>query len=206
MAEEASSSVETTNTETTETQPEVVRSFSQADVDRIVKERLARAKAEPPADYEELKAAKAKLDELEAANSTELEKAQKRLADMERKTADAEARAQENLLRAQVVAEAARKNVVDPDAAVALLDRSLIEFDQDGSPKNIAQAMDSLLEAKPYLVAASGGTRGSADQGARQQGGPKQLARSELQHMTPEQISKAVDEGRADSLLSGASS
>jgi len=180
------------------------RTFTQADVDRIVKDRLARAKAAPPADYEDLKAAKARLDELETANATELEKAQKRAADLERQASDATARAQEALLRSSVVAEAARKNVIDPDAAVALLDRSAIEFDADGNPTNIADAMDSLLKAKPYLT---GGSRaGSADLGARGGDGKGQLSRDALKNMTPEQIVKARKDGSLDALMRGETS
>lgn len=180
------------------------RTFTQADVDRIVKDRLARAKSAPPADYEELKAAKARLDELETANATELEKAQKRAADLERQASDATARAQEALLRSSVVAEAARKNVIDPDAAVALLDRSAIEFDADGNPTNIADAMDSLLKAKPYLT--GGATRGSADLGARGGDGKGQLSRDALKNMTPEQIVKARKDGSLDALMRGETS
>ena len=54
------------------------RTFTQEQVDNIVKERLARAKATPPADYEELKAKAAKYDELEEAKKTELEKVTER--------------------------------------------------------------------------------------------------------------------------------
>jgi len=50
------------------------RTFTQEQVDSIVKERLARAKATPPADYDELKAKAARLDEIEDAQKTELER------------------------------------------------------------------------------------------------------------------------------------
>ena len=51
------------------------RTFTQADVDRIVQERLARAKSTPPADYDDLKAKAAKYDELAEANKSDLERA-----------------------------------------------------------------------------------------------------------------------------------
>ena len=53
------------------TQP---KTFTQEQVDSIVKERLARAKATPPADYDELKAKAARLDEIEDAQKSELER------------------------------------------------------------------------------------------------------------------------------------
>ena len=50
------------------------KTFTQEQVDKIVQERLKRAKSEKPADYDELKAKAAKLDELEDAQKSELER------------------------------------------------------------------------------------------------------------------------------------
>lgn len=55
--------------------PTEAKTFTQEQVNRMIQERLARAKSEPPADYEDLKAKAARLDELEAANKSDLEKA-----------------------------------------------------------------------------------------------------------------------------------
>lgn len=63
---------------TPETTPTPDKSFSQEDVERIVKERISTAKkkeAEKFADYDDLKAAAARLAELEGSNKSELEKA-----------------------------------------------------------------------------------------------------------------------------------
>lgn len=48
------------------------KTFTQAEVDAIIKKRLARA--EKPSDYDELKAKAAKYDELEEANKSELQR------------------------------------------------------------------------------------------------------------------------------------
>lgn len=177
------------------------KTFTQAELDKIVQERLARAKAEPPADYEDLKAAKAKLDELEAANATELEKATKRAEEAEQKAAKAETAAKETRLTSAILAEASKadRKVVDPDAVLTLLDRSKLELDADGNPTNIAAAVDSLLEAKPYL--AGGGTRvvGDVDQGAR--GGDKVTQLQSTEGMSAEQIAEAVAKGELDEYL-----
>lgn len=182
------------------------KTFTQADVDRIVQDRVARVKNTPPEDYEELKAAKQRLTEIEEANATELEKAQKRAEEAERNAQAAAERLKETTLRSAIVAEAAKKKIVDPDAAVALLDRSKLELDADGTPTNIADAMDALLEAKPYLLAASqGGTRGNADQGAREGGNGAVEQLTSTEGMTAEQIAKAVSEGRLNDYLSTSS-
>jgi len=137
---------------------------------------------------------------IEEANKTELEKQTARADKAEADALKATERVKESTLRSAIIAEAAKRQVVDPDAAVALLDRSSLELDDSGNPTNISKAMDSLLKSKPYLV---GAAKGDADQGART-GGADQLGREALKTMTPEEITKATREGRFNHLLTGA--
>lgn len=181
--------------------PPAERTYTTDDVNRIVQDRLARQK-EKFSDYDDLKAKAAKFDEVEQQQKTELERANERAATLERDLAEATAARQDSLLRAAVISEAAKRSVHDPDAALALVDRSLLEFADDGTPSNIADAMDSLLKAKPYLVS-GGATRGSADFGARGEPGKGQLGSEALKTMTPEQIVKARRDGRFDALAKG---
>jgi hypothetical protein len=182
------------------------KKFTQADMDRVVQERLARDRKDRPSDEEitELREAKRKLDEQEAANATELEKAQKRAEKAEADAAAALATAKETRLRSAILAEAAKadRKVVDPDAVLTLLDRSKLELDTDGNPTNIAAAMDELLADKTYLVGSGGngrGANGNADQGARTNNGVEQLASTD--GMSPEEIAKAVTDGRLNDYL-----
>lgn len=177
------------------------KTFTQAQLDAIVKDRVAREKAKT-SDYDELKKAAEKLAELEAADASEAERLQAQVAQLEKDLEAARGGAKETSFRAAVIAEAAKRNLRDPDAAVALIDRNLIEYDDDGAPKqaDIVTAMDSLLERADYLLPATGG-RGNADQGARGGSTVKQVTRDELQAMTPEQRVKARQEGRLDELL-----
>lgn len=178
------------------------RTFTQAELDRIVQDRLARQKSQF-ANYDELKAKASKFDELEQQNKTELEKANERAAQLEREHAEALQQLQDSRLRTAVVTEAAKRNVVDPDAALALLDRANLEFGDDGTPTNIADAMDQLLKARPYLVG-GGRPAGTADLGARGGAvGQGQLTRDDLKTMTPQQIVQARKEGRLSDAVKG---
>jgi DNA repair ATPase RecN len=51
------------------------KTFTQEQVNRMIQERVARVKHEEPADYAELKAKAARLDEIEEANKSDLQKA-----------------------------------------------------------------------------------------------------------------------------------
>lgn len=172
--------------------------FTKSDVDRLVRERTARER-QKFGDYDDLKAKAAELDKIREGEQSELEKAQARAEAAEQREKEAAQRARETSLRASVIAEAAKRNVVDPDAAYALLDRAALEADDDGNPTNLEDVFDVLLESKPYLVGQKGGS--SADQGARGGSAKGQISRDALVSMSPEQIVEAQKEGRLNDLL-----
>lgn len=60
---------------------------------------------------------------------------------------------QDRIVRYELEKHAARIGVIDPDAAATLLDKSELEFEEDGTPKNAEELMKKLLKNKPYLAA-----------------------------------------------------
>ena len=99
------------------------KTFTQEQVNRMIQERLARAKSEPPADYDELKAKAARLDELEDAQKTELEritdtasKAQSEAAEWKSKYDELQAQRQHEL----DVRKAASEYGVDADVLIRM--------------------------------------------------------------------------------------
>lgn len=127
-----------------------------------------------------------------------------------REQAKAEANAE--ILRDRVsdkIEVLAAKRFQDAGDAVTHLMRSseIADFLDGGKidAEAIKEALDELLEKKPYLaVAAQGAKRfqGSGDGGARK--GPQkptQLTEGDLRRMTPEAIVKAQAEGRLNDLL-----
>lgn len=86
---------------------------------------------------------------------------------------EAQAAANERILRSEVKAAAAGK-LADPADAHRFLDLSQFEVDDDGNvdQEELDDAIDELLKKKPYLAAAQGQQRrfqGSADSGARKE-------------------------------------
>lgn len=173
-------------------------------VETRVRERLAREKAKY-ADYDELRAKAQQLDELKQANQSEIEKAIARAEKAEQEMQALEQRWRDTSLRAAIVAEAARpgRQIADPEAAVVFLtgpDSELLSVADDGTPTNIAEAMDQLLERRSFLnVTSHGGPRGNADQGAR--GHTGQISRDQLKSMSSAEIVEAQKNGLLDHLL-----
>lgn len=116
----------------------------------------------------------------------------------------ATAKANARIVRAEVRAAAAGK-LADPADALRFLDLAQFEVDDEGDldADEIAEAIDGLIQAKPYLAAQSGKRfHGTADSGARKgKSRPTQLTREDLKRMSPEQITKAKADGRLDDVL-----
>ena len=143
------------------------RTFTQADVDQLIKERLKRerrARDEKYADYDELKKSAAKLKELEDKQLSEQEKKDKRIAELEKAQADwdAKVKAQQaetntRLIQAEVRVQAAQMGFTNPDDAYRLADLAKVEVQEDGGIKGVKKALEALKTDKPYLLASPGG-------------------------------------------------
>jgi hypothetical protein len=149
-------------------QPQGPQTFSQDDVDRIVGERLARERQKFQ-DYDDLRERAAKLDELEQAQKSELERAQETAQQATARAEAAEQRAATALRRSAIVAAAQQEGAVDPDAVLALIDTSQLTIGDDDRVSGAEEAVRGLLEAKPYLVG-NGHRPAPGDGGARPQG------------------------------------
>lgn len=161
---------------------------------------------------EEKKAAEleAELDKLREEAMSEQEKALKKA----REEAASEARDEvleevnRKLFAAEVRAAAAGKVadpdlLADPDVALKLLGIDEVPVDDGGNvdTEAISEALDVLVQSKPYLAVGDRQPVPDADQGARGTNGVKQLTREQLKSMTPEQITEAEQEGRLDKVL-----
>lgn len=91
--------------------------------------------------------------EAEAAKLSERERLEKRTADAERAHAAALGEIRELRTQIAVADEARAQNVRSPQAAADLLRaRSLLTYDDDGTPTNVKAALKQLLEREPYLA------------------------------------------------------
>lgn len=87
------------------------------------------------------------------AELSELERAQKQAAEWQQKHADTTRAMQERIVGLMIEVQAGKLNIIDPDAAVKLMDWTALEYDDDGVPTNAAKVLADLVKARPYLVA-----------------------------------------------------
>lgn len=131
------------------------------------KRALDAMKADRNAAREAATKAAAELDQLRAKIAgTEAEHAAR--IEREKVQADAMAKANERIARAEVRAAAAGK-LADPADALRFINLSDLEVSADGETDAaaIAALVDDLIKKKPYLAAASAPKFGSADGGVR---------------------------------------
>jgi len=135
------------------------KTFTQEDLDRIVRERLERER-QKFADYEDLQKTAAKWKEHEEAQMSEIDLLKKRLEEKDgqlrerqQEIARLELERTEMLVRSAVVAEASKMGFQDPMDAYELLDVAKLEVTEEGGVEGVKEALTELGEAKPYLIA-----------------------------------------------------
>lgn len=200
--------------------PPADKTFSQADVDRVVADRLARERAKF-ADYDDVKAKATKLDETEAASQSALEKAQTAAATAEARAVKAEESLSATRREVAIMGAASSAGAVDAAMVAALLARDdSIVLGADGIVTGATDAVTALLTSKPFLATAAPGsptppaggsptppaggtappTPGGADGGAKPTG--SSLTREQLKTMTPKQVLE-LDPGDVDRAMAG---
>lgn len=143
--------------------PPAGRTFTQAELDAIVQDRVARAK---PADYDEAAAALAREKARAEGEKSDLQKAQDAQRASDEKATAAERRAEEALRTSEIRIEALKQGADEELVALALSADSSVEV-KDGKVVGAKEAVEKLLERKPNLKIGasrqSGGEFGGTD-------------------------------------------
>lgn len=128
------------------------RRFTQADVDRMIKARATRVAAEQYGDYDDLKTKAARLEELEAANASEVDKAVRKAQQDTRSEVLATANAR--ILNAEARSIAAELRFRNPSLAVKGISLDGIKVAEDGTvdADAVRSLLDDLRKTEPYLV------------------------------------------------------
>ena len=174
------------------------KTFTQAELEAILAERLSRQKAQF-ADYADLKAKSQKWDEVEAAQKTETQRLTEAKAKAERERDEALQRAQARLIRAAFIAEAAKAGAAHPEDVLALADTTNVKLDDSDNVVGVAEAVQAVIAAgrvpttaaqrAPSLDAGAGGGK-RADEQKRAALTEQELEQARKLRITPEQYAK----------------
>lgn len=110
--------------------------------------------------------AEGRVAAFEQSQLSEAEKAQARIAELEKQNQALLDSAHRDRLERQVALAAPKYGIVDPDAAVRLLDIDRLDVADDGTINNLDDTLKNLIKDRPWLV---GTQRGSGGGGARPQ-------------------------------------
>lgn len=131
------------------------RSFTQDELDAIVKDRVRR----------ERKGWEQKIkEEKEKAAMSEAERLKAEKEEAEKNATAAIERANQRLIRSEVIAHAAKLNIVDPDAAYALMSKEDVKVEDDDTVTGVKKSLEALIKAKPYLVGSTDTKKTGDDQ------------------------------------------
>ncbi|WP_379161358.1 scaffolding protein [Paenibacillus sp. sgz5001063] len=136
------------------------KTFTQADLDRIVADRLARDR-KGREDYDDIKAKLAEVEGKQATIAAEKEAAEKRAQEAEEVRSKVFEEANARLVKAEFKALAhsgelkIRADAVDD--AFRLADMSAVTVDDAGNVVGIEDVIKVLIESKPYLADTAGG-------------------------------------------------
>lgn len=145
------------------------KTFTQEELDAIVTDRLGRERKKYEG-FDDIKKKAARLDELERAQQSEVEKREQRIKELEGVVTQAQARERSYNLRDAITDTVAATDFghtlqASPSRVVRLLDPDAIEWDGD-KPTNVKALLTGLVRSDAYLFAPKAKRTGSGDGGA----------------------------------------
>ena len=157
---------------------------------------LQAARREAAAHRTENAALKKAQADAEAATLTEAQKVSRERDTLKAQLDSERLERQSAINRYEVQLQASKLGIVDPEAAVKLLDWESLEYADDGSPKGLEAALKKLLASKPYLAGGQQAPAGSTTNGASNRSAG-QMTLADVRKMTPAQINARWPEVQA---------
>ncbi|MCY7780075.1 phage scaffolding protein [Bacillus haynesii] len=137
------------------------KTFTQAELDKILKDRLERAnkeraeleeKAKRLEEYEKAEEERKKAEMSEAERlRAEKEEAAKRAEEAAEAAKKAKETANQRIINTELRAIARSLNANDPNQVLALLDKSAVELDEDGNVKGAEELVAAFKESSPWM-------------------------------------------------------
>jgi hypothetical protein len=90
--------------------------------------------------------------QVQEAQLSETERLKKQHSDLQAQHDTYTRQMQERIVRYEVERQATQLGIIDPDAAVRLLDWSELEYDEQGTPTNTEKLLQALIKKRTYLA------------------------------------------------------
>lgn len=174
-----------------------VKKLRDENANRRVREQEART---------QLETLQAQLKEYEDAKLTEAEKMQRELEELRTKSTSESTRAREAELSYQVALNASTYGIGDVKAAIKLMDRESLQFDDRGRISNLQDALETLKTEYPSLNVAAQRQVSAPNTGVTNPSKPtatKRYTRADLKGMSPQKVSELRASGELNHLLRG---
>jgi hypothetical protein len=117
--------------------------FTQKDLDTLIEKRLKRERNKLEDEFKK---------EIERSKMSAEEKAIAEKEDAQKKANEAISKANSRLIRSEVTIMSANMNLIDNEAAYALIEKDDIEVDKNGKVTGVEIALKELIAKKPWLV------------------------------------------------------
>lgn len=171
-----------------------------AEVVRLAREEAARYRTQLRGVQSTLETTQTELKKLQDAQLSEQERVQRELEELRTVKPTLEKSVQEAELKYRVAVAAPKLGIVDPEAAVLLMDRSQLVV-ENGVPTNVDDVLKALVDARPYLKGAASAPappaasapQAGATSPARPTGGTP-LTREQVEKMSPEEVQRRWSE------------
>lgn len=210
MSEEGTPNTEAVTPETPAVEPEAKREepkvFDEAYV-KSLRDEAAKHRTEKQKEAKEKADLLKKIEAFENAQLSESEKSKKDFEDTRTRADKNEARARELEVKYQLALAAAdpKNEIGDVKAAIKLMDRDSLEYDDSGKITNLKDALEALKQEYPSVVASASAPQApntGVTNPAKQPSG-KKYTRADLAKMPAEKIVALQEAGELNHLLSG---
>lgn len=184
---------------------ETSKSYDEGYVKKLRDENASRRVREQEA-RTQLEQLQAQLKEYEDAKLTNEEKIQRELEELRSKSTTESTRAREAELSYQVALNAATHGIGDVKAAIKLMDRESLQFDERGRISNLQDALETLKTEYPSLNIASQRQVSAPNTGVTNPSkstAPKRYTRADLKGMSPQKIVELQAAGELNHILRG---